>query len=324
MQNLTRGLKLCRFENGKVIPCEYHENRSTATIHKLSDGSGEQRVKESRQVIHRRTPDIIRLSHLFNKKADPAGSWYLVQEQREWLHNQLVDVLTSYLAKDEECFLLEAGVASYVHHYTFMDIVIEACGESGFPLNKLHVDIVDKCITPLYQIASIERSLRHKLFLGKHYRIFDRKFRMSSQHQTFLKKRKEKLKQINVKLFLRDLRQLEDIQELGSYDVITEHFLTSMIGKQRESMDKVRESYSRLLKKGGVLLSATGVRDQEFWNNFLSIHIQHGLRPELKTKTDVWDPYGIERGTIVAIGHNPDSSLVAAQDNTMIRFTRMV
>ncbi|WP_299116511.1 hypothetical protein [uncultured Winogradskyella sp.] len=325
MHSLRHSLGLCSFINGKIHPCDYHKKKWNSSIHKLSDSSGLNNVDDSNHQIHFVTPDIIKLSKLFNSSKDPAGGWYLVQEQRMWLEEELVSIFSNYLNSKTNCRILVAGVASYVHFYTFLKIVISAADISKLSLTKLEIDVVDKCIYPLNQIAAIESNLRnkHKFLFRNSFSVFNEKIKIPRDNLKFLKKIRNDVRKINIRLFLRDLRQLEDIHALGKYSIITEHFLTSMLYKQEGLIKKTRESYKNLIDRNGSLLIATGVPNNDFFLKFIDLHENNGFKlVEKKTKW-VWDPYGHAREQLETLLFNPKSNFTTLVDNALLRFDKV-
>lgn len=322
MSSLKIDLGLCNFHNGKINPCIYHLNRCDSEIFKLCDNSGQKSGPDVRQITHKRTQDILKLSQMLKDENDPAGGWFLVQEQREWISKRLDLKFNQLKDKDKRIKILIAGVAGYPHFYSFIQILIESAKRIQIDLKNIYVDVVDKCIFPLLQIASIENNIRFDNLNDATYKAFDTKFRIRENNFKFLKSIKNDVKEMNIRIFLRDLRQLEDQEEMGFYDIISEHFLTSMFGKIPPIILKTRKSYSKMLNTGGSLLVATGVPHNDFIPMFEEIHSKVNLLPVNESITTVWDPYGMNRADFQAIIENPEGKIIAALDNCLIEFVK--
>ena len=111
-----------------------------------------------------------------------------------------------------------------------------------------------------------------------------------------------------------------------NYDIITEHFLISMMQNNKDLINQCRLSYNTMMKNGGHLLIATGVPKVEMkdYNDLIDIHKRHGFVDITEETVKVWDPFGIKRNVIVSIVNeleidNKDHQLIE-QDNVLIHF----
>jgi len=309
----------CSFENGRLIPCEYHKNRCNTKIFKLSDNSGEY-DGISNQVVHKRTDDIIELSRLFNREKDPTGGWFLVQEHREWLELRFKEKFKKMNGK--KCKILIAGVASYIHFYTNLRIIFSAATEVQFPIENLIIHVIDKCIFPIYQISELDNILRNKLFVSKQISIFGYKLKISRETRYFLKEMKSQVKKINLKLYIADLQTSipEDFSE--KYDVITEHFLTSMQKNNLQSMSKIRKLYKNILSKEALLLASSKIKDDKYLSSYVKIHAKNGLTIKNDKTVRAWDPYSLNIEELKFIEYNEDAKLVAPLIDYLFTFTK--
>ncbi|MGV6831156.1 MAG: hypothetical protein ACWA5P_06305 [bacterium] len=321
MHELRSDLELCKFCNGKIEPCNYHKKKVNSTILKLNNKSGKIIPNSSHQ-IHEITEDIKELSRLMANDNDPAGGWYLVEEQRNWLFNRFCKILPEIELNNSRCRILVAGIASYVHFYTFLNIIINAANNTKFNLDNIDIDVIDKCIYPLHQIAYIENRIRHRLFLKPYLRIFDQKVKIPRKNLAYLKKLRSSLRRLNVRIFLRDLRQLEDIKDLNTYSIITEHYLTTFLYKEKGLMEMTRQAYHKLLDSSGSLLVCSGIPNNQFFKEFVELHENLNLELNSESIEHVWDPYGMDRHVISSIHKNNISELVAPLENCMFEFIK--
>jgi len=318
--SLNNKFGCCGFVNGKYTPCDYHLSKVNNSVFKLSDSSSNISFGESNQITHTPTPNMIKMSELFNNPGrEPAGGWYLVQEQREWLESRLRKIFVSEINK--EIYLLVAGVASYVHFYTFIKIVLDISKEVDFPLKKLYVDVIDKCIFPLDQIASIERVIRiKKKRIPKSIKIHGMKVGIHIDKRILIDSICSDLRLINVRLMQRDLKYVDDFDKRGSYSIVCEHFLTSLFRKLPELVNATRTTYKELLKEGGNLIIATGIKDTDYDSKLKSLHIRNGFK--LIDEKKVWDPYGMDYEYIKSIASDRESKISVAQDNRLMHYIK--
>ena len=314
--NLNQDYGVCRFSNGRISPCGYHSNKGSNTIFGLFDYDLEDFPN---QVRLKNNKDIKKLSTLFNSSRPPAGGWYLVGEQRDWLRKQVNICFNSIVPKDE-CRILVAGIASIYHHYSYAWILHEAAKESKINHQQIALDIVDKCVYPLIQIGAVESQLNTNKALKRRQKVFQHEFYIGKKEIEFIRKLRPFVKAVNTQLYLRDLRLLDDLEEQRNYDIITEHFLSSLLMRNTDHINSTRATYANMLKTGGKLLVASGIEDKEYRNEFIRIHREKGLVLEDSTKT--WDPYGMDQDQIKALAFNNQATIDALKDNELFVFVR--
>ena len=123
-----RGLGTCQVasDNGvrRIIPCGYHRDRAENVIMRLDPLRNPGGDLQQERTIEPTACFIELAKRLDRHGAPPAGGWYLVAEQRNWLIKQLSDAISVSTAP--EVRILEAGIASHNHHYSYLDLVSQA------------------------------------------------------------------------------------------------------------------------------------------------------------------------------------------------------
>lgn len=332
MQNLKQGFSGCRFVNGELLPCDYHRNRAESVIFGVMDNGGCESVllgDKRHQARLNMTPDLLKLLCEMGDKGNLAGSWWLVQEQREWLQERLMAVLGRCRG---DCRILISGVAGYAHFYSTLRVLFDAAHEARFDVARLKIDVVDNCIVPLLEIAAIERSIRHNPYswlrtVWRSYDILGVQLRIPAVNRQFIRKLIPDIRKCSVSVIHRDIESLWDNrQELcGAYDIVTEHFLISMMESVEQLIENSRNSYKYLLKRGGHLLMACGFSDLNFVDKLLDIHFSYGFKTARESIVKVWDPYGVSQSELQHIATNADSlAHSVALDNCLIDFEKKV
>lgn len=328
MQNLKHGFDTCRFVNGRLEPCPYHRNRADTLIFGILDGGGCETAPLYGNVHHcklSRTGDVKRLLDMLASDGHVTGGWWLVAEQREWLRRRLAGIFAARL--NRPCRIMVSGVAGYAHFYSYMHIVLDAARDAGYDPSGLSVDVVDSCITPLLEIACIENSIRFGgswpvSGIRSGYDIMGFRLNLPAVNRRFVKEIMPDIRKCSISVIHNDILDLHEQRgEMNaSYDVITEHFLLSMMESVLPLVDRSRAAYSRLLHAGGHLLMACGFSDMGFVENMLKIHSEHGLVADDTDMVKVWDPFGISRSELQQMVNDDDPPSVAL-DNCMIDFT---
>jgi SAM-dependent methyltransferase len=320
---LSSQLDLCVLEGSILRPCGYHANRahsSTFGITKqvLEVESGELGYTGS-LVPHR---ELENLAGLLQKgDADPAGGWYLVKEQREWLEARLFDILEPRQGSGETIRILEAGVASFVHHYTYLAILKSVLDRLEDP-PRLAVTVVDKCVFPILQIAAVERALAAGIRRPRRLDIGGQQLFIEGEFLDVMNPSRRDFGRISLDLWVRNLGEMEAVAQLGKFDVITEHFLTAVLDQQIEQITSIRQTYARILKPGGYLLCATGiVKKSPNYEEYVQLHPRLGFRSIDAKTLFVWDPYGFAREELVdfSLGRRSEK-LAFSLDNTLTAY----
>lgn len=329
MQKLKVGFRRCTFKDGRLQPCEYHANRSASLIFTTVDKGGCKTAGLSENVFMSplvKSPEIIRMLEELNAKVSLAGSWWMVKEQREWLHRHLVRVFQMKVG--DRCRLLVSGVAGYAHFYSYLHIVFDAAKEAGFDIENLYIDVLDACITPILEIAEIERSIREKtsVFGGgpieKKYDILGFGMEIPSGNRAFIKSMIPDIRKCSIRALHCDVTHIADYRKemINNYDVITEHFLLSMIENEIKVINEIRRSYASMIRPDGHLMMAGGFNSRSFIDRILELHQQHGFVLADDDNVKVWDPYGLSESQLQAI-INEKSVQQITLDNILLDFT---
>lgn len=332
MQNLKSGFSRCTFSDGRLRPCNYHENRSGSLIFTTNDMGGCKPIKLSADKVYMsklvKSPHIVDMLQKLSSGINLAGSWWMIKEQREWLHRHLVDIFTE--KSGESCHLLVSGVAGYAHFYSYLRVIFDAAQEAAFNIENIYVDVVDACITPILEIANIEQSIRkiggltEFICLKKEYDILGFKFGISVDNKRFIKTMIPNIRKCHIRALHCDILHIGDyrMEMLNRYDVITEHFLLSMIENERHLIDNIRKSYASMLREGGHLLMAGGFSNSDFIRELIEIHSRHNLVMEGDDNVAVWDPYGLSASVIQDIINKNTTTHTLTLDNCLIDFTK--
>lgn len=230
----------------------------------------------------------------------PAGGWYLIYEQRMFLQNRLEAIFKSHTKK--EIAICEAGCASFVHHFTFVSIVIDALRACKKDL-KVKLYVVDEYLFPLYQIAEvldkiiIPRRLYPMKFMpvkvGNEQHLPG--FNVSADFIDFMNSRfgikhyDECI--ISTDYLLRDLCNEEGTSE-HCFDIVTEHFLMKQNGDEETLetwLGKIADSYSRFARpnKSLHLISAIGEKANDKKAGYFNLYKKKSFQIEKHAK--VWD-----------------------------------
>ena len=330
MQNLKIGFSRCTFIKGKLCPCKYHVSRANSIIFTTTDNGG---CKPAGLFENKfmspllRSPETDLMIRYLSEGNNLAGSWWMVKEQREWLFRHLVAILSE--KRGEICNILVSGVAGYAHFYSYLHIVFDAAKEAGFDVSALRIDVIDSCITPILEIASIEKQVRneHRLRLRskvkKHYDIFGFPIAIPATNRKFINEMIPDIRKCCIRTLHCDVMHIADYRKemTSRYDIITEHFLLSMIENEHKIIEGIRKSYSTMMKSGGHLLAAGGFSSLSDLNNIIEIHKKSKMTIEGSDNIKVWDPYGLSVGQLQDITNNPNKIHQITLDNYLIDFT---
>lgn len=326
MQNLKRGFCRCQFIDGRLKPCAYHDSRASSLIYGIFDEGGCPSRPIDEPVFHAPlclSKEVTKLISEMGEGVNIAGGWYLIKEQRNWLYERMKCILSRSNGK---CSILVSGVAGYAHFYSYLKVILDAAEDTNFDISNLNIDVLDSCITPLLEIATIENYIQ----FGKHgflrreqmsHNILGYELHIPKQNMQFIQAIKDKIKACCIRLIHSDILCLEDYRTdlRNNYDVITEHFLISMVENMEKAIQNIRQAYSSLMRKGGHLLIASGISSINYFERLLEIHKANGFEANRNEIIKVWDPYGISRDELQQIILN--KSGMVALDNCMIDFT---
>lgn len=322
MHKLRGGFTGCKeLPDGRLDVCQYHRDRCNCRIIGITDGGGADTVsldKDCSQMQLRHTPQIEMLFKRMASGKSVAGGWYLVQQQRVWLENHVTAILRD--KQDADCRIMVAGIAGYAHFFSYMKILIDAAHRAQFDVAKLHIDVVDQCPTPLYEIMGLlnDRRLLRR-WIPQPIPLNGITIKSSLNNQRFIRAFDDDLFQCHIRPICASVDDLPE--NCGKYDIITEHFLTSMMEKAIPQINASRASYAKVMNKSGHLLMASGFPKKAFIDELLQLHSQHGFTCKKSDIQKVWDPYGLSQGTLITILSNPHETYYVPLDNILADFT---
>ncbi len=280
----------CQIQNSRLIPCNYHKKRVNcpiyATQHKATRKNGRVAGLPS-------THDIKELARLLYKRQHPAGGWYLLREQRDWLGENLFQILRDK-HDGTTVNILEAGVAGYIHHYTYLSIVADVLQRLNNGL-RISLTVVDRCAYPIMQIAAVDKLLASGFTPPREVRIDDASFSIDEHFTQVMNIETRAFERISMVLSVGDLNNSNSMMRLGSFDIITEHFLPPVLKFRSGEIAEIRDVYSKILAPGGRLLSAsTIVSTHPFYSEYANIHRNCGFENIEEASELVWNPFSVE------------------------------
>jgi hypothetical protein len=304
-----------------IMPSGYHDSRASNEIFGTTENVT---IVERNLATIPPTENFKALADLFRKEeVNPAGGWYLVKEQRDWLRDILIRKIQNLHENDQkEIDILEAGIASFNHHFSYLVILKEVIEALGYEDLILNVTVTDKAFFPLWSIDEIEKSSIEKLREKKSISVFNYEIPLQESFIDFLETHELlTYDRIRVKSIQYDLTDHLNTHKLGIYDIITEHFITSVIDNVSLEKD-IRKSYANLLKTNGYLFCASGktphIHHQAF-DDFLDIHEECGLM-QTSDRINVWDPYGMRGEDLLLLLE--DQEIKTRFDNGLFAFQK--
>lgn len=308
--------------------CGYHLNRCNCSIMGITDGGGAPSFPQNRNLNQAKcviTPQIKDLFKKMEGNFQVAGGWYLVQQQREWLQTHVESIMKK--RKGKSLNVLVAGVAGYAHFFSYMKVLFDAAKNVGFPYANIYVDVADRCLTPLLEIQSFLDQIKQKRRVLPYSTSFGPlSLHFNYTNWLFIRRMQDAINQCKIYpdkclSFLDNAP--ESLRE--KYDLVTEHFLTSMVEKQLDDIKKIRQFYKVVVAPGGHLLVASGCPNENFYNQFLNIHRQADFEVVHSSETKVWDPFGLSREHIHLLLKLPKEHLDKAfvpLENVMCEFVK--
>lgn len=282
-------IHVCQMQNSKLIPCNYHKQRVNCPIYATQHRATR---KNGRVASLPSTHDIKELARLLSEHRQPAGGWYLLREQRDWLAKNLFQIL-----KDQNdgitINILEAGVASYIHHYTYLSIIVDVLQKLN---NGLHISltVVDRCAYPIMQIAAVDKLLASGFTPPDEVRIDGASFSIDEHFTRVMNTKTRSFERISMVLSVEALNNSNSMMQLGRFDIITEHFLPPVLQSESGEIAEIRDVYSKLLTPGGHLLSAsTIISEHPFYSEYAKIHRDCGLENIEAASELVWNPFSV-------------------------------
>lgn len=303
-------------KDGKSVSeiCHYHLSRCNCTIIGLNDGGGAPSVpidESVNQLPCEMSPQIRKLFERMEGNFQVAGGWYLVQQQREWLQERMEIIMTESAGRPLN--IMVAGVAGYAHFFSYMKILFDAAKKVHFPYSNINVDVIDRCLTPLLEINcfydQVKQARQRVLFWAN---VGPLRIRFNLRNWLFISKMQEPLRQCQIHCECLSLLEKAPERFVDKYDVVTEHFLTSMVEKNLDDITQIRQFYKDVVKSGGHLLVASGFPNDAFYRRFIQIHLDAHFRPVPDSGMKVWDPFGLSRQHIHLLLSLPQNLLSKA------------
>lgn len=324
------GVQGCKpSEDGTSVTeiCPYHLSRCNCTIIGITDGGGApvaamgESINQAPCVM---SPQVRDLFGRMEGNFKVAGGWYLVQQQREWLQGRMEMLIKD--SGDRPLNILVAGVAGYAHFFSYMKILFDAAANAGFPFGNINVDVIDRCLTPLLEIECFYDQVKQtRRFLPYRANFGPLRLHLNPRNWLFIRKMQEPLRLCRINLICTSLQDDAPENLLDRYDVVTEHFLTSMVEKNLDEIARIRQFYRDVVKPGGRLLIASGFPNEDFYRKFLQKHQDAGFKPVPGSGTKVWDPFGLSRQHIHLLRELPKDMTQKAfvpLENAMVEFIR--
>lgn len=317
---LNDSAHVCRYLGNKNNPCGYHQSR----VHCQFAGITEDLLETSRDSFHgflKQGAATTELAKWFSADYLPAGSWYLVKEQRLWLKQRLVERFIGHNSS-QPLQVMIAGVAGYVHALGQLLIYLEALEQSKAEIN-IAITFVDRCDFPLKQIAGFLEVIKRKAFFRYKFNIGEDKYTCAKGLDKAIRDKQEALARISVYYQLGDLSD-PSLFPGEQFDLITEHFMTSLLYKKFDVIQPIRANYASWLKPQGRLLSADGLRaDSDAYQTFTELNRDVDLTLNAQSSLAVWDPYGLQQEVFQNILEGNTQRRVAVElDNTLSEFIK--
>ncbi len=273
--------------NGRVDPCRYHADRVTCPLHATREPA---RAQGDGRGLLSPSKDLVDLATLLHQSRDPAGGWYLLADQRNWLEKNLVMALATK-THGAMIRVLEAGTASLVHHYSYRAILAEVIRKLENEL-CIELTVVDRCVYPIVQIESLENRIGNGVDVPTEIDAGGNRIRIDRTFSEVVDNADRSADRIRTEVLVMDLQDTEAMSRLGSFDIITEHLLTPVLAFQSGEIGKIRENYAALLKAGGQLIAAsTIVSEHPFYSEFSRIHEKNGMKELRERGERVWNPF---------------------------------
>ena len=316
-------------EDGKSVikVCDYHLSRCNCTIVGITDGGGASSAPLSEKINQapcKITPQIRSLFEKMEGNFRVAGGWYLVQQQREWLQAHVENIMKDRIGKPLN--ILVAGVAGYAHFFSYMKVLFDAARNTGFSCSDIYVDVLDRCKTPLLEIDSFYDQVKQQRRVLPYRAGFGPlRIHFNLTNWLFIRRMHEELNQCSIEPLCKSFLEEAPEELHGKYHLVTEHFLTSMVEKKLDDIEKIRQFYASVVATGGHLLVASGFPNIDFYENFLEIHKQAGFKVVKGSETRVWDPFGLSREHIHLLLNLPKEHLDKAfvpLENAMCEFVK--
>jgi hypothetical protein len=330
MQKIQQEKLISQFTKCEEIkPCDYHLGRSKTKLFEINEENAIIFRNNHSAFLNHNSKDIKKIARMLIKDEEPAGGWCLVKEQREWLKERVSEKIDEVKRDGRKEFnVLEAGVASYIHHYLYQKLITECLREKGCLGNenliKTIIHIIDICKYPIEQIKKIEIALSDGLAEQKWLTIVDgvEPILLSYDFLDIIDSKSRYFSEISLNPLDFDLSDPAVKTKINKVDIITDHYLFSFIDNAK--ITDVIDNYSFLLKENGYLLQIYGViegtpRYDEYVNLFTSRGFE---KIGTKTKAFIWDLYDIDKEQIKRITNYSDDIPITLE-NTLFAFRKI-
>lgn len=313
---------------------DYHRDRVGSALAKIDEAAYPPGAQKIVTLVPRGSLKKVASTQL-EHSSGVAGGWYLVREHRRWLIERITQFLTDFIKAGEPrpLRILEAGVAGYVHHYSYLVALMSAMKQANFK-GRIEVVIADLVEYPLFQIAAVWGSYKSWIRKSRWQRFLSRKpsfqFRYEikgSVHKEpeitvdervldLLSGFEDELRRVDQQYWLVDLAEekLEQTDTTG-FDLITEHYLTSMSERNLSLINRIRSNYRGLIRDCGWLLVGAGMSSR--YEEFLNVHDDWIFDP---TETEFhWDLYDLTNEELLDLAQGLNIKI--ARRNAFAKFT---
>lgn len=303
-------------------PCGYHASRVDCVFHAEYDVQFSD-VGDNSHAFLVSNRGSRNLAGLFSKSGGPAGSWYLVREQREWLTSRIRayhDVITH----DDPVRILVSGIAGHAHFLGYLLAICEALSDAASACERdIEITVVDRCAYPLVVVQAAVAAIDRPGLFGCSFKIAGKKYTCDKRLISGLRSHADIRSKLKLEFRQQDLSERSESLECH-FDLITEHFLTSLLDKDFKSIEPIRRNYAAWLRDGGRVLTADGLaKNASRYTEYLELCAQCGLDSVPGTAVPAWDPYGLGHETLQRIAEAKDGErFPVSRDNTLTEFVK--
>lgn len=317
MQLLVGRHSVCRYQNGRLVPCQYHGDRMEVRLYEKAGYDGEVDLSATHM---RLTPHPLLLDLLARMcmKTQVAGHWGLMKGHRDWIAGGLHDSLARRLARGQgRIRVLQCGIAGLVHYFANLAILLEqldlmsASGHVSPSVSLATRDLCPGSTRPIQVLLEQLDAVRDELADARAARRFIEPFHYIDVDGCAIAI-DESLWRLANRVDLLDARveHALAIEDLSSdswvdrsrvhYDVVMSHHLFSMWDNEMAKVERFCKNLSRRTGPGSDLFFAMCINRND--PNRLALSDYHDIFAEWGfTVTDeqvVWDVYDLDHQTI--------------------------
>lgn len=323
MQLLVEKHSLCRYVDGKLVPCQYHRDRMEVRLYERAGYEGEVDLSDTvtRLAPH---PQLLDLLARMRMKTQVAGHWGLMREHRDWIAAGLRDSIASRSARGQGTInILQCGVAGLVHYFANEVIVLEQLDHLLDSTNrppKVLLSTRDLCPGSIRPIEVMLERLRER---ESQFRFVNVDGCVISIDETFW--------DLASRVNLLDSRVEHDlaVQDLTSgawghtaashYDVVMAHHLFSMWSNEAEKVGQLCENLRTRTVPGSDLYLAMNTNRNDpsrlDLDGYHEIFGAHGFA--VAEARLAWDVYDLDPDAI-------DALLLERQEIDVVKDTALV